>query len=260
MKLDIVTMTPQWAEALLANNPKNRKPKQGHIAALARDMQRGDWQLNGDAIRVSQEGVLLDGQHRLLACVKSGVAFQTILIRGLSADVRATIDSGAVRTYADRLSMRGVPNASQVAAAGRLVVGLASGELIHAKLTASEGDRLLAAHPGLVDSASFCLKAFPKMQSRLAAIHYVGTYLGMHDRADTFVDVWRSGIPDYPGDPAHNLRERVLRQGTKIPADEIFRLLVTSWNRFVEHKPAQLLRAQKTVRIPGWGVAQTGLK
>lgn len=97
----IVTVTPEMAAKWLESNTHNRKLLKTRVQGLARAMTQGDWRLNGDAIRFYEDGRVADGQHRLSACVKSGVSFQTIVIDGLKEDVSPTIDKGATRTTAD---------------------------------------------------------------------------------------------------------------------------------------------------------------
>jgi len=148
MQIEVETITPEVAAIMLENNPANRNIKKNHVDAMARDMIAGRWQTNGDAIRMNCDGSLIDGQHRLTACVKSGVPFQTVVISGLDADVRATIDGGAKRTHGDRLGMMGVSNATHVSAATRLIGGIATGEGKSVRFTSQELDAILAEHPG----------------------------------------------------------------------------------------------------------------
>lgn len=64
-----VTITPEKAKTLLVMNTKNRKLSRKLVQKYASDMAAGRWPYNGDPIRVSVSNVLLDGQHRLEACI-----------------------------------------------------------------------------------------------------------------------------------------------------------------------------------------------
>ncbi|MDP2620568.1 MAG: hypothetical protein Q8P46_10395, partial [Hyphomicrobiales bacterium] len=71
-------ITPELArEWLEKTNRKNRPLSELKWTAYAVDMLEGRWQYNGDAIRFGSDGVLLDGQHRLMACVEAGIPFET---------------------------------------------------------------------------------------------------------------------------------------------------------------------------------------
>lgn len=63
----VVRITPQLAEELLARNTFNRKPSQRKIRRYAAMMRDGEWQLNGEPLKFSAAGRLLDGQSRLQA-------------------------------------------------------------------------------------------------------------------------------------------------------------------------------------------------
>ena len=115
MNIKNVMITPSKAKELLSKNTQNRNPQEGHVAFLAREMKTGSWKMNGETIVVSSDGVLVDGQHRLLACVKSSVSFPTILVEGVNIDVVTTIDTGKSRSLQDVLKMNGFKNVSKLA-------------------------------------------------------------------------------------------------------------------------------------------------
>jgi hypothetical protein len=113
-------VTPKLAEAYLAANDGNRTLSDGRVRAYADAMTRGEWKQNGDVIRIANTGRLLDGQHRLAAICKSGIAQRFLVVRGLQDDVFDTIDTGAARIASDILSIKGFKNSTAVAGAIRL--------------------------------------------------------------------------------------------------------------------------------------------
>jgi hypothetical protein len=116
---EVVLVTPAMASALLAKNPKNRNIKAWRVKAFTETMQRGEWQLNNDAIGLNAMGELLNGQHRLTAVVTSGLAQSFLIAYGLTDESQLTMDIGQRRNYADHLVMQG-----GVKHAGNLTVGL----------------------------------------------------------------------------------------------------------------------------------------
>lgn len=54
-------ITPKKARELLKLNTRNRKLSKALVSKYAGDMRAGRWPYNGDPIRVSKDGVLLDG-------------------------------------------------------------------------------------------------------------------------------------------------------------------------------------------------------
>lgn len=118
----ITEITPAIALTLLERNTANRPLDKRRAARLAEEIKRGRWMLNGDAIRVSSDGVLLDGQHRLTAIAMSGMAVPSLVVNGLPPETFKTIDQDRRgRTAADVLAIEGVKNYTIVAAIARLV-------------------------------------------------------------------------------------------------------------------------------------------
>ena len=66
-----VQLTPIHIEKLLDINTNNIPPVKTKINLYADHMINGRWMYNGDSIRVSKSGVLLDGQNRLMAAQKA---------------------------------------------------------------------------------------------------------------------------------------------------------------------------------------------
>jgi hypothetical protein len=118
-----VTITPEIARNWLTYNYVNRNQREKGKRDYVSDMRRGDFLLNGATITFTRpygEGedenvpagkpALLDGQHRLESCVRSGKPFVSYVAYGLNPRVRPTIDTGIKRTLADELQMRGYKN------------------------------------------------------------------------------------------------------------------------------------------------------
>ena len=84
IKVKTKTITPAVAEAMLKTSEAlgaiNRKLNNRHVELYANEIRSNRWKLNGDAIRLDADGRILDGQHRLHACVLAGIPFQTIVI------------------------------------------------------------------------------------------------------------------------------------------------------------------------------------
>lgn len=112
----IVQLTPQFANELINRNPRNRTVSPKNLADLARAITRGEWELNGEAIKMAVDGYMLDGQHRCHAVIKTGVTITTFLIEGLPASTQDTMDQGKPRSLGNFLTMRGIKNATRVAA------------------------------------------------------------------------------------------------------------------------------------------------
>ncbi len=115
-------ITPDKAAALLSRNPTNRNIRPVKIVQMTSDLEAGRFVFNGESIIVSKDGLLNDGQHRLFACIKSGIAFDTILVVGADRETRYTIDTGSAKSAGDHLGIQGVHNSNTSAAIARMVL------------------------------------------------------------------------------------------------------------------------------------------
>lgn len=121
MKITETLMTPADASKLLETNTSNRLLSPRRINALSACIARGEWIVDGNPIKVAEDGVLLDGQHRLAAIAQTKQAVPVVLATGLSRESQLVMDSGRSRSFADYLRIRGVGNISNVASAIRLL-------------------------------------------------------------------------------------------------------------------------------------------
>lgn len=102
-------ITPEVAAYYLSMNIGNRSIKTDRVSQYARLMTEGKWKEdNGDPLRFSKKGILLSGQHRLLAVIESGKSIWTDVARGFDDDITGVIDAGAARTVGDNLHQMGI--------------------------------------------------------------------------------------------------------------------------------------------------------
>jgi len=257
LKYEVVHITPGMAESWLEKNKKNRPIKPKSIAAYARDMASYSWRLVGDPIRFDVNGDLIDGQNRLLACIKADVGFTSLVVYGLDPTDQSVIDSGVARRVADNLALNGFHAATMLAAAIKILHVVKVGGSVYDKPSNSEVMDITRRHPGLSKSCARIWKIRTKgiPRGNLAFIHYVGAnILGKIEAADAFVDVFATGIPAYEGCAAHALRERLLSSpdGRKISSlHEKMRSFAHAWNLFVKQEPLQHFRLPKEASIIG---------
>lgn len=108
VNISLEMVSPARAQYLLTMNTNNRKANKDRIAQLSRHLRNNEFRFNGDSVRISSEGVILDGQHRLYAIVDSGVSAPLLIVDGLRPDALQTIDQGRPRTATDISVLRGV--------------------------------------------------------------------------------------------------------------------------------------------------------
>jgi hypothetical protein len=98
VEISIEEITPQIASGMLEGNTNNRNPVKSRLETYARDMKNKRWRLTGDPIKFNGQR-LLDGQHRLLACILANTSFKTAVARGVAETAHAAIDVGQGRAH-----------------------------------------------------------------------------------------------------------------------------------------------------------------
>jgi len=106
MKAEVTNITPELAKELLKNNKANRSILTKRVNQYANDIINGNWQLNGEAICIDENGDLLNGQHRLSAVIKANRHVQMLVVTGVSPDT-TIYDLHRNRTYNDIFKMSG---------------------------------------------------------------------------------------------------------------------------------------------------------
>lgn len=126
----IEIITPGKARQILQAAGENRKLNDRMVSKYAADMIKGLWYVNGEAIKIDTQGRLLDGQHRLWACIRADKPFSTMIVIGLPPESRLTMDQGRKRSMADQLQFRGVVQAGPSAAICRLLHAWEEGRVL----------------------------------------------------------------------------------------------------------------------------------
>lgn len=254
---EFIVITPDIATAWLERNSDNRKLSAGVVNQYARDITNSAWKLTGDPIRFDSNGVLIDGQHRLAACVKADRAFTTLVVYNIDPSAKWTLDTGKPRRPHDVLQMQGHNYAHLLTSTTRILVGLRekSANPWYLRATTSEILAFLEKHKSLPKSVALTWRTVGPRPSMVGAIHYVGAnLLGVKERADAWAEVFVSGKPDYKNDPAHACREKLLRalkDETFFSRGKQFSLLMHVWNAFAQKKVLGNLKVPKDVEIEG---------
>jgi len=215
-KVEIRRVKPAEASLMLENLFEGQRHiRETHVNRLAEDMRLGRFKLSPDAIVVCREKTA-NGQHRLAAVVKSGLAQSFLVMETDDSELFKVLDSGILRTVGDVLS---IENASQVAAVARLTC------LYDKRLLSTLGGHI--AGLGRLDVIEFAeanqeqiknaIHVVRPMQSKsrfvsitpVAAAMIIGTRRDP-DKTSGFVNAIFNG--SNPGSPAWLFRERMIKE------------------------------------------------
>jgi hypothetical protein len=126
MKSGKTLVTPEMAKEWLTHNTHNRVVSRAIVEKYARDMKAGRWYYTNQGIGFDVNGVMTDGQHRLLACIMADTPFECLVVWNLPVEAQKVIDAGNKRSVPQQLAMfEDVTNAtSKVAIANSLVAAI----------------------------------------------------------------------------------------------------------------------------------------
>ena len=127
MQTQVILVSPDMATRWLEGNTCNRPVRQKKVNEYADQMSRGKWILSPQTISFDKHGVLLDGQHRLKAVVKSGTSIDFNVTLNALRDARPVLDGGLTRDLSDKMTLDlelGHVNKNHVAVLHRMLCGL----------------------------------------------------------------------------------------------------------------------------------------
>lgn len=117
MKIAKQLITPNEAKELLNLSAGNRNISVSKVAKYANEMKSGGWvEDTFEFIKISKEGFLLDGHHRLNAIIKAGVPINLNIVKGVDSEIMRVIDTGKSRNPGDAFKIHGIANANNLSA------------------------------------------------------------------------------------------------------------------------------------------------
>lgn len=258
-----VLMTPEVATKWFEANRHNRPMSAFRVRQYQEQMERGLWTESNDAIVFDVDGNLLNGQHRIKACIDSGKNVWMMVVRGAPTESFKHIDTHGKRSFGDVLSVRGEINTIGLAASARLLIAYERGDVRVSRGRARESteggiiaiediEACIDANPGLRDSVAFVKShRFQKgwiESSSAIVLHYLFSKLDADAAKKFFLDLRDGGCEK--DDPVHLLRERIMScmaSGMRIGQAEKFGWLIRAWNhRRAGNKLSRFARGKRT--------------
>ncbi len=241
---EIVKLTPQDARRLLDRNTHNRPIIDSDVMKLASEMEAGRWQMNGEAIKIAEDGTILDGQHRLtgLSLLRDGTAIEFLLIRGLPAESQKTMDQGRKRSAADQMNLSGINADKTLAAAARVYIVWVEGLLFTDNKAVSAEVTTPRIVEWSVENAEVMellrratpFRAIPAVRPSLSGAVYARlAEVNATADVDEFFQKLKDGIGLPEGSPLVALRNRLVRHAStrvKIADRDVIGMLVRTFN------------------------------
>lgn len=245
---EVRKISPKMAEDWLASNTHNRPLKDRVIDKLKGAIERGEWYLNGDAIRFDTHGTLQDGQHRLWAIALAertdaydGKGVETLVVRGLDPDAQMTMDMGTKRRLADHLKLMGYNSAltlgSVINLKWRLDNGLIRGTQVP---TVQQALHVLQENPELDEATKFIGRWRNRFHggAQVGLLWYEFTQRDA-DAAEAFFSGVLDGVLLQKDSPVYALRRQL--EGSKLGSLMLMALTIKAWNAYMEGKEVDRL-------------------
>jgi hypothetical protein len=234
-----VEVTPPLAAAWLALNKGNRKPSRAKVARFAAIIEADQWILNGETVKFSRTGRLLDGQSRLQAIVEARRPAMLEVRGGLPDEAQQAMDCGEARRGTHTLEMLGESHPLVLSPALRWIFKWEQGQLGsgggHGRKSVLENQSIkpmLERHAGLRLSVAWAVNLGARLRkflphSEAAFFHYVFAQGGRLKR-DAFFDGLLTG--NAVSQPVALLRQRILGAPARLPSGVRIKLTVKAWN------------------------------
>lgn len=260
LRFAVESIGPSLATQYLERNRFNRPLSRAVVLNYVDALRAGEWLLNGEAIKFDTNGLLVDGQHRLDAIVRSGVAAQLVVIRDLDPEVFKTLDTGKNRSAGDVLAIKGVKNPNAVGVALRLLHRTQQHDFkSKRRVTNTQLEEICRTHPRILelmdeaDHAPYSNPYVPPGQ-RMFAFYMAVSIDERKARAFFRALGGRPDTADVAQPHAIKLREWLTKVSDEYvqPSTKVkLAWLIETWNAWLERTPVQ--RYSRLIKeLPDW--------
>ena len=241
----VAQITPEKAKAILDHQPAQRPVSRLNVIRLKNEIIEGRFRRTHQGLAFDENGLLRDGQHRLLACYEAGRAIEILACFNEPAQLFTHYDNGVVRTLGTTLYLAGKVETSKmgsgVTSAARFVWAYDSGMNpshsggFNGTWNMNSLEETIRIHPSIprhvkiMDSS----RQIPYQKGMTAGLF---TMFSEADKgmAEIFIDQCMNGENIKKGDPAYTLRESILYHGTRQSYQDKIYKVARAWNAFAE--------------------------
>jgi hypothetical protein len=248
VELSLELIDPKRAERMLRGQIKNRKFRSNQMAYLTRCFRSNQWVFTGDSIKLTSDGTVVDGQHRLEAVCRTGIGQWFVIVRGVDEDAFPYLDQVARRTASDTLHIADVGDPARLLAAARMALVYANwarggerrcrgGSGLVGALAPWEEAEVSEQLPGLGNCVTLA-KKFSSSLRGLACPAVVSFFLygaGQDDETEAmqFIKSVAEGANLDSGHPALRCRNTLIKTDQGDRAQQLG-LLIKAWNSYRE--------------------------
>lgn len=240
--LKIALVTPQKAAAYLKQNKSNRRLDPNLVDQYAADMKVRKWDLNAETMKFTILGELIDGQHRLHACVKSGESFWCVIAYGLPPGAMKNVDRGKSRSFTDRLGLEygDIHYTAQKAAVTRMLFDYYS-DVQFSRVSDEQLMDTFRKYRKEISEATEKVYEWRQVAGNSSPMNLTSAIVGLilfskkdREKAEAYVEQLVAGEEISRADVAYHVRNRIIkykRDSARNPnARDQFIMVVKGWN------------------------------
>jgi len=255
MKANVRRITPEVAKEMLKRNTGNRGLSNSHLIFLSKEMTEGRWLFDGQPIRFTDGGKLLDGQHRLNAVINSGESQDFLIVTGIESDSFKVMDTGKNRNGSDCFKIQGIEYSTSVAATVKFIIDMkfntVSGGV---KISNSELMEWYSENKSILEfvrRSEHLAKAFSRVisSSKIAGYWFLFAEKNVTD-SDIFINKLCNGLDLSVDSPIYVLRKKLI--DIKLGDFEMNRktksaLIIKAWNFYRKGESIKVLKWNKDI-------------
>ena len=228
------------------------------VVHLAEIIKREEWRISTDAIGFDLDGVLINGQHRLMAAVVAELPIEVFVARNLPRESQDIIDDTLSRRLGDALRLRGETDVHKLAAGIGWYARITYAEMSNSPHYADNARRpsipqllrLFDENQGLRDSlrsVNPTQRALKLRPGPTVAVHYRLSIVDA-EQTELFFSKLKTGEMLAARDPILILRrysqEEIARGRGRVrnPDFRWVAVVIKAWNLWRDGKGADLLR------------------
>lgn len=255
-KTDKILVTPYLASKLLEKNINNRRVSQAVVNSYADEMLNGNWREDTyEFIKMSEDGFLLDGQHRLLAVIKSQKSINFQFAYGLLNNIFPILDTGSNRSSRDVFSIKKIDNANVISSCIKSYIvnkrgfGRTHDSNLRLRITNTNILEEYEARPEFwQEVATFGLKGYRNFAHVLSTTSIGSFYAYFYDfspeQSREFISQLCTG-ENVVNSTIITLRNLLIKDkisNKKISSDDKYNLIIKSWNAYRLGKNYRVLK------------------
>jgi hypothetical protein len=226
MRIERTYVTPTMADEWLSKRWEKQRPlREGHVQRLIADLTVGRYHFGPQTIVFDQRGRLVDGQHRLEACRRCGVSFETLVAWEVDEAVVPKLGQAEGWSLAALLNLH--TEARQFGAQHNVATASSVGSFLFKQLTGKRrrptDDEAVAVIVHFRDSILWSLEACSVKALSKVAVR--SAFVVMHSSRpgsfEMFAEKVRTGVGLTRNDPALTLRDYLISESSTFRTENV---------------------------------------